>query len=123
MTGQWIIYYGDGTLYRDCDGSPYDAPTRNVQVIAEADADTGQTFVRSSDYYWYQPDADLWQGGDWFGLFDYLIEPGPKRVLFGRTIGNRDYERILIAALDNDYLPPKSAWQPNERKSEGVTLR
>jgi hypothetical protein len=111
---RWIIYYGDGTEYSNQDGSVFDAPARNVQVIAQEDPDTGQTFARSSDYYWWT-DAG-WHSGDWFGLFDYLVEPGPKKVLFGRTIGNREYEAILQKALNNTYLPPKSAWRPNERR-------
>lgn len=112
---KWIIYYGNDFSVTDQDATPFRVPGRNVQVIAQEDPDTGQTFVRSNDYYWWTDQG--WQGGDIFGLFDYLADPGYKRVLFGRTIGNREFEQVLQKALNNTYLPKKSAWRPNERRS------
>jgi hypothetical protein len=115
---RWRIYYGDGTHYDGPD--PYTAPTRNVQVILTANPDHGWDVCRYDDYYWHLPDLDSWGGGDKFGLFDYLIEPGPKRVLFGRTIANADFQAIFARACADQSLPVKTGWMPRERRSAGI---
>lgn len=114
---RWRIYYGDGTTWND---DAFAAPARNVQMIAVADPNHGWYLCRSSDYYWYLADSDTWQSGDLFGLFDYLIEPGKKRVLFGRTITNREFEAILTRAYNDPEIPQKTGWQPRERENAGV---
>ena len=91
---KWRIYYGDGSTFDNLEGSAFDAPARDCQMIAVADADHGWQLCRSNDYYWFLPAQESWQGGDIFGLWDYLIEPGPKRVLFGRTIPNAEFRAI-----------------------------
>lgn len=120
MSLRWRIYYGDGTTFDVRDGHAFDAPARNVQMIAVADPDHGWYLCRSDDYYWWLPQTDTWQGGDKFGLFDYLIEPGPKRVLFGRTIGNAQFNAIFDRAMNDPEIPQKSGWQPRERESGGA---
>jgi len=110
---RWKIFYGDGSTYT---GDPYTAPARNVQAIIADDEHHGWHCVRTCDYYWYLPDLDLWQGGDMFGLFDHLIEPGQKRVLFGRTLGNQEFADVMAMAYDDPDLPPKTGWRPNERR-------
>jgi len=90
--------------------SPWDVPTLNVQMIAVASPEHGWYLCRSNDYYWYLPDIDEWQGGDIFGLWDYLAQPGMKRVLFGRTISNKDFGSILTRALNDPEIPQKTGW-------------
>lgn len=109
----WRIYYGDGSHY---DGDPYLAPARNVQMVAVSDPEHGWYLCRSNDFYWYLADTDTWQGGDHFGLWDYLIEPGPKKVLFGRTIGNAEFEAILVRAYNDPEIPQKTGWRPGEHR-------
>lgn len=113
---RWKIFYGDGSTYSDAAGSAYDAPARNVQAIIADDKDHGWHCVRTCDYYWYLPIDDLWQGGDQFGLFDHLIEPGAKRILFGRTLGNQEFADVMERAYHDADLPPKTGWRPTERK-------
>ena len=112
---RWRIYYGDGSTW-DAEQGAFDAPTRNVQMVAVADPDHGWYLCRSNDYYWLLPN-DTWQGGDIFGLWDYLIEPGAKRVLFGRTITNREFEAILLGAYNDPAIPQKTGRRPNEGRS------
>lgn len=114
MTFRWKIYYGDGETYNNTSGSPFDAPARNVQMIAVADPNHGWYLCRSNDYYWYHPEQDHWQGGDIFGLWDYLIQPGVKKVLFGRTISNEEYTSILTHAYNDPEIPQKTGRYPNE---------
>lgn len=89
----WRIYYGDGSTY---DGDPYFAPALDVQVIVENDP---RILVHGWHHYWYE--KDQWYGGDLFGLWDYLTRPGPKKVIFGRTIETEDFRQLLESA-DND---------------------
>lgn len=86
---RWIIYYGDGSTYGDQDGAPENAPTRNVQAIT------------------CEPDG-IWKGGDIFGLFDYLLRPGWKRVLFGRAVTNDAYEKAVTIARNDKYFDPNN---------------
>lgn len=112
---RWRIYYGDGSTYSDTDGTPYDAPTRNVQAIISADDAVGWHMHNSEDYYWWHTEMG-WVSGDHFGFYDYLLEPGPKRVLFGRSISREEYNAIIERAHQDPYLPHKSAYLPNERR-------
>lgn len=66
------------------------------------------------DYYW--PLSGEWWGGDLFGLFQYLIEPGWSKVLFGQTIGNREFRAVLKRACEDPDFPVKSGWRRDERK-------
>ena len=111
----WIVYYGDGSTYSDQDGPPELAPANNVQVIAIEDGDCGKVLLNTKDYYWWT--GETWLAGDIFGLFDYLLQPGWKRVLFGRSIDNREYQRLLARASEDDYLPRKSARRSWERQA------
>ncbi len=115
MSLRWRIYYGDGTTFDARDGGAFEAPARNVQMIAVADPDHGWYLCRSNDFYWWLPN-DTWQGGDMFGLFDYLIEPGQKRVLFGRTIGHEAFAAIKPRAYEDPDIPQKTGWRPGEHR-------
>ena len=110
---KWKIWYGDRSTFSNRDGEPQDAPGRNLQAIAQEDEQTGYSVARSNDFYWW---SDGWQGGDLFGLWDYLQEPGLKVVKFGRTVSNREFQRILREIAADTYLPPKSARHEWERK-------
>src|SRR5512135_714351 len=92
----WRIYYANDFVFTDQDGSPYDAPSRGVVVITQADPINGYRTVKG-DFYIKQIWG--WEGCDLFGLWDYLADYGAKTVKFGRTLDNPDYERIFQKAL------------------------
>ena len=81
---KWGIYYGDGTTFSNEDGGPEVAPPLNVQVIASY--------------------PNCWRCGDLFGLMDYLMRPGWKVVLFGRTISNEKNKHINELARNDPDL-------------------
>lgn len=102
---KWKIYYSDNTTFCDEDGSPFDAPSRKVQIIAQEHKDVGKFLLGKNDYYWWDSG---WSGGDIFGLFDYLLDSGPKKVIFGRTVDSDLYNDIGKTALSDTYLPFKT---------------
>jgi hypothetical protein len=117
---RWKVFYQGGSIYSAADGSAFDAPARGVLMIANSNDRHGWALCRSNDYYWWLPEDDAWQGGDIFGLWDYLIEPGPKKVLFGRTVSNAEFEAVLMRAHDDPDIPQKTGWMPGEREAAGV---
>jgi hypothetical protein len=112
----WRIYYGDDTTYDDDDGAPWDAPALGVQAIAVPDAAVGRLIWSRYDYYWWDPDEDRWIGGDLFGCWDYLTRPGPRKVIFGRTIPWANHSAIMARAVQDPDLPLKSAWDEREHR-------
>jgi len=114
MSIRWKIYYGDGSIY--IPGDPFSAPSRNVQAIINHDADHEWALVNNFDYYWYDEDRDKWNGGDLFGLYDYLLQSGHKKVVFGRTLDDIHYQDILIKIMNDPDIPKKTGFRPGEIK-------
>ncbi len=107
---RWRIYYGDGSTYSDRDGSPFFAPTSDVQVIAQEDAAGpqgriliyGDPSAGRSDLgtFCWRDDGFGWDVHDTPGFYDYLFNyRGPKAVIFGRTIPTKSFEAILARAV------------------------
>ena len=107
----WKVYYGDGSTLSNEQVEAENLPGRNIVCIINRHLDVGRQIVTRHDYYWFD---EVWSGGDVFGLYDYLLIPGWKKVLFGRTLRTDQYEKILSSAfLDSDF-PIKSAKLPGE---------
>ncbi len=86
----WRIYYGDsnGSTYSSQDGSPFDAPGHNVQVIRTED-DNRRHLVRGKDFYCWTPKG--WVGMDWTGVVtSYYARPGTQKVLVGALMPDSD---------------------------------
>lgn len=110
----WRIYYGDGSTIDSVD--PFSVPGLDVQAIVQADEDVGRYVLHHRDFYWWEPGDQQWNQSDHFGLWDYLQRPGPRKVVFGRSLDNRTYKVILERALHDPDFSPKSA----SRVGEGV---
>lgn len=113
---QWKIWYSDKTTYTSLDGGPEEAPANNVQVIVQSSKDHGWQALSNSHFY-------IWRYGRWwtvdmqgFGLFQYLLEPGWKRVLFGSQILDDDYNHIWYLAMNDPDMPPKTGGSKTERR-------
>jgi hypothetical protein len=115
---RWKIFYGDGSTYDSEQGGPELAPARDVQVIINEDSEYLWATQTSSDYYvWDNRTGELrWWGVDKFGLYDYLIEPGWKIVLFGRTISNEEYAAIFQRAKNDPEWGKKASFRRRERR-------
>ena len=110
----YLIYYGDNSIYRGNNGPAHDAPGQNVQVIVQSDEITGWHSLSGHHNYWFED--GIWFGGNDFGLFDYLIRPGWKKVIFGRTISNAEFQEICRAAQAEASLLAKSGYWKWERR-------
>src|SRR5215208_1972238 len=104
---RWRVWFDDQAPFSDLDGPPQEVPARGVQVIAQADPATGRFLLSRHDYYWWQ--GGRWWAGDSFGLWDYLCQPGWKRVLFGRSVPGERWNELMVAAEDDPDLPARSA--------------
>lgn len=112
---RWRIYYDDDSV-ADNESTPdaFDVPALGVIAIVKADLEVGRLVVSECHYYCYRPDERTWYGvgrGDTLsaGLVDYLIQPGPRKVIFGRTISNAKFDAIMKRALNDVDFPAKSA--------------
>lgn len=90
---KWRIYYGDDTYF---EGEPQDAPERDVQIIVQHDDDRGWIMTHANDFYLWN--HNRWHGADAVGMYDYLMQPGWKRVLFGRTLPHGKFNEIYYRA-------------------------
>lgn len=111
----WKIYYGDRSTVSNLDCSPEQVPKRNVQGILVRDDNVGRRVERQTDNYVWKENG--WVGVDQFGLFDYLIDPGFKIVLFGRTIGYNEYSALIDLMVHDPDFPVKSGFTPLERRT------
>jgi hypothetical protein len=89
----WKIYYGDGSTFSSDDGTPYDAPKQDVQVIAITSPTTGVEFEQGQDYFVYESErvTSGFTGTDIFGMFDHLLRSKQQCVFFGRHMLNEEF--------------------------------
>ena len=119
-TLMWKIYYGDGNTFSSQDSTAWMILKRNnVQVIVQEDDNHGWFTQAQTDYYvWDNRGGGGWRwwGVDIFGLYDYLLEPGEKCVLFGRTIEKDEFSEIFKRASEDTDFPKKTSFANKERK-------
>ncbi len=77
------IYYDGGATY---DGDPYNAPGMGALLIVEKDPEHGRRIVQGGDFFVWQ--GDRWRAVDQWGMMDYILQPGPRKVLIGRMVDN-----------------------------------
>ena len=108
----WRIWYHDYRCIKSEQCDPFDAPGLGVQVIMQHHAINGRWAQMGHDYYIWTD--GIWVGCDLFGLFDYLQQEGPRKVLFGRTIANEHYEAVYQLAESDTTLPVRSILKHGE---------
>lgn len=109
----WRIYYGDGSTFDSTNGGPASAPCLNVQIIVEPDPKVGRRMLHAHDYYWWG--EKWWVGGDLFGLWDHMSQPGAKIVKFGRTLPIVDFDSLYQRAKIDGAFARKSGQLRTER--------
>lgn len=111
---QWRVYYTGGATFSDGDGAPFDAPAVGVQVIVQKEPEIGRYLLAQRDFYWWDAERQFWFGGDQAGFYQYLFQPGPKKVLFGAFVSNAEYQEWIRQAHQDKDFPVKSARHPTE---------
>lgn len=112
---RWIIFYSDGSRFSSDDGTVFDAPRQDVQVIAQSDPDVGYKIASMSDFFCFDPVAGGWYGTDF--LYDYLLRCKNPVVLFGRQLAPKDWQKLHFEITQA--LGPKSAWLQGEKNRVG----
>lgn len=90
----WKVYYSDGVFTSD-DGTPYEAPRQDVQLIAQSHPAAGWEMIHGGDYFMWEPDRRGWWQGDIFTAMDHLIRAKKQCLLFGRIINDEEFARLL----------------------------
>jgi len=118
---RWRVYYDDGTTADSATTAIPDVPVDGVIVIAQAHDDPadptrgGRELLSDRDFYYWE--HTRWYKADAYGRDDYLRRPGWKRVLAGRNTTSANYHALLVRALTDPDLPPKSAGLASEARS------
>ena len=108
---QFKIYYADGTTFT---GSPFNAPALNVILILERSKDNGRRVVSGGDYFVWGTKAERWWSVDRPGMFQYLCDLGPRRVLLGRMVDNDIWNGTWRTAMSDPDFPPKGGTERGE---------
>ena len=97
MTIKFCIYYGDGSTHNK---DPYLAPAVNVQAIRQEGPDGRVSVFHSKDAYYWNPEVG-WNPCDDAGMWDHLLMfRGPKAIIFGRSIRDKDYWMAVKRATE-----------------------
>lgn len=105
------IYYDGQPPY---DGPPYESPGLGVLVIVQEDRDHGRRLITQGDYYIWRDER--WWAVDFIGMIDYLLQPGPRKVIVGRKVDNEDYYAAVRSAERDPDFPTRTAWAMGEEK-------
>lgn len=110
-----MVFYGDGSTFSAEDGDPFSAPGENVQTIIRPDPDHNWRAINGCHAYGWEDRGD---GLEWWGLqtesdlVQYLLRPGPRKVLYGRTLSNERYREIIAQA--NELCGIKTGYRRGE---------
>jgi hypothetical protein len=98
----WKIYYGDGSVFSQSDGTPADAPPGNVMCVVWYDEDNRRKIAYNAYAYCYD---GYWMGCDDAGYWQYMLEkPGAKIVKFGRMNTDNHFREIMQRAHEENPL-------------------
>jgi len=112
---KWFkIFYTDGVFSSE-DGTPYDAPRQDVQVIAQ-ERDGDYQLSHGTDYFYFEPERGGFAGCDQFGSFDHLVRAKRQCLFIGRMLSDEEW-RKLFARVKED-LGPRTGRYARESSRE-----
>jgi hypothetical protein len=131
---RWKLYYHDGSTFSNEDGTWIDAPSLGALVLATEDPAVGRELdwgPRGEFFAWW-PEATKPWGYDRVGVLDFLREVGrgtdvrladlsiddwiDAGVKLGRSVDNHVWQAVLDRAINDPYLPLKSAASSREQQ-------
>jgi hypothetical protein len=114
---RWWVVFGDRNIVAGSGAADaYAVPGRDVQAVISPCPDHGWELWSRGEFYVFLPSADAWRPVDQWGLFDYLLEPGPRKVLFGRTMFDPEFYALLAWLNEHPDLPMKTGFRPGEQR-------
>lgn len=116
------VYYKskDGEFPTHIGENPFETPALEVLVIVEEDERHGRKIVSNGDYYIW--DGEHWWATDAPGMFQYLVSPGHKRVLFGVMVSSGEWDEVMKLAYEDSDFSPKTAFYRHEVKNGSANL-
>lgn len=84
-------------------------------MIAQEDAEHGRVLLASPMKGYF-----CWTGTEWWecdqvGYMLYMLDLGPRKVIFGTNAANGVYRAAVARAVADEYLPPKTAMRAGEQ--------
>ena len=116
MTVEWRVYYEDGSVFDDTQGSWDDAPIDGVQAVAVRNHLCGRQVHSGREYYLIPPHIDHVVSVNDLG-------PTLRRlrwIKFGREIPKEQFQKILKQACEDPVFPKTS---PRRRASDNPEYR
>lgn len=110
---QFKVYYDNGATYT---GDPFLAPALRVLVIVEENQEHGRKLVSGGDYYVWE--KEHWYAVDYPGMIQYLVSPGPRRVLLGIMVEGNLWNATMKEARNDPDFPSQTAYHVYENKAE-----
>jgi hypothetical protein len=114
----WRVYYSDGSVYTSQDGTPFDAPRQDVQVIAQ-EKDGDYQLAHGRDYFYFEEDRGGFAACDLFSAFDHLVRARRQCLFFGRMLSDSDW-RALFARVKEDVGPRSAAYAREYRRDPDI---
>ena len=109
---EWRVYYENGDVYDNEQGSWEDAPVDGVQCVAVRHPIYGRQVYHGADYYLDPPFGDhISQTND----LGPTLRKGVRWIKFGRSVPREQYEKVLKQACDDPAFPKTS---PRRRASD-----
>jgi hypothetical protein len=118
----WLVVYADRQIQGDEHKAVQEIRGSGVLCILQRDRNVGWFLIQGSHYYLWNDVSQQWYGvgkNDTLsaGLTLYLATPGWKKVLFGETVSNKEWNEIMhwaMTELAPKYFGVKSARHPVE---------
>jgi len=106
------VYYSSGSTHMGND--PYITPVPEVVAIVQIDNLHGRRVVAGDDFYVWKDTS--WYGTDLIGMFQYLMNDGPRRVLYGVMVHEEQWQSIMRLANNDSDFPKRTAYGRGERR-------
>lgn len=110
---RWKIFYCDGTSFSSDDGQPWESPNKRVAITHTEDGRCGRRTLKFLNYVLWSPTDDRWY--EMNDAADVLLRASIEPFLvvrFGLYMPEEDFEGVLIASDNDEFVPRISPDKP-----------
>lgn len=105
----WQLYYTDGSTFSNLDGTPYDAPDREVQFVVSKQDDQRFMILSGADYYIYEDSFGWWYTNE-DGKVSHQLRDVPECIKHGAMMGFKEF--VALTGRVHKELPGyKHSWR------------